>query len=253
VGFAATQVIARASEDLDVIMACRSLDKAKSAMSEIKSAGIKGRLSTVQLDVTDENSIENVAAFVQEKFGRLDVLVNNAAIGSTDPDPRTRIRLCMDTNVLGPILVSAAFRPLLLKSQRPYSIYVSSGVGSLTLAAESTKKIYEPPNAEAYRASKAVLNMVMVLDWKDNKPTALKVFGMCPGFVVSNIRGPSEEARTRQGQAGDPRVSGETLLSIIQSSALLGLDWIGSMGRIQSNAGKFTGAPGAPKQSSYLK
>jgi NAD(P)-dependent dehydrogenase (short-subunit alcohol dehydrogenase family) len=49
-------------------------------MSEIEAAGSKGLLSTVQLDVTDEKSIEQAAALVHQKFGRLDVLVNNAAI-----------------------------------------------------------------------------------------------------------------------------------------------------------------------------
>ena len=215
VGYAATQVIARASADFEVIMAGRSLDKAQSAKSEIEAAGIKGRLSAVQLDVTDEASIDKAAAHVRETFGRLDVLVNNAGAGNVDPDPRTRFRGCMDTNVLGPFLVSAAFRPLLLAAPNPYSVYVSSGAGSLTLAA-SLEDFYESPNAGAYKASKAALNMVMIADWKNSKSTALKVFGMCPGFVVSNLRGPGDEARSGGGKAGDPEVSGQTLLSIIQ-------------------------------------
>jgi hypothetical protein len=44
----------------------------------------------------------------------------------------------------------------------------------------------------------------------------LKVFAMCPGFVVSNLRGTSDEARSGWGGAGDPQVSGKTVLSIIQ-------------------------------------
>ena len=215
VGYAATQVIARASPDFEVIMAGRSLSKIHSAQSEIEAAGVKGRLSPVQLDVTDEASVDAAAAAVRARHGRLDVLINNAAVGNTDPDPRTRFRASMDTNVLGPYLVAAAFNPLLLKSENPYSIYVSSGAGSLERTAQPSS-VYEPPNAEGYRASKAALNMVMVMDWKRHQATPLKVFGMCPGFVVSNLRGTSEEERTGRGQASDPQVSGQTLLSIIE-------------------------------------
>lgn len=100
-------------------------------MSEIEAAGPKGALSFMRLDVTDELSIEDAAAHVGEKFGRLDVLVNNAGVGSMDDNVKTRFQLCLETNVMGPAMVAAAFRPLLLKSQNPYSIYVSSGTGTL--------------------------------------------------------------------------------------------------------------------------
>lgn len=217
VGFATAKVIACASEDFHVIMASRSLEKAKSAMSEIEAAGTKGLLSTVQLDVTDERSIEQAVALVKQKFGRLDVLVNNAAIGSRDPDIKTRLQLCMDTNVIGPAVVSAAFRPLLLKSQKPYSIYVSSGVGSMARSSDPTSMTYRSlSNGEAYRASKAALNMIALQESIEFSSTALKVFALCPGFVRSNLRGQSEEARSGWGKAGDPQISGEIILSVIQ-------------------------------------
>jgi NAD(P)-dependent dehydrogenase (short-subunit alcohol dehydrogenase family) len=198
-------------------MASRSLEKAKSAMSEIEAAGIKGQLSTVQLDVTDKKSIEQAVAIVQQEFGRLDVLVNNAAVGSRDPDVKTRFQLCMDTNVIGPAVVSAAFRPLLLKSSKPYSIYVSSGVGSLARASDPRSATYRSlSNGEAYRASKAALNMLALQESIEFSSTALKVFAFCPGFVRSNLRGESEDARSGWGAAGDPKLSGEGILSIMQ-------------------------------------
>ena len=209
-------MIASASEDFHVIMAGRSLEKVKSAMSEIEAAGVKGSLSAVQLDVTDGKSIEQATKLVHEEHGRLDVLVNNAAIGSTDPDIKTRLQLSMDTNVIGPAVVAASFRPLLLKAPKPYSIYVGSGAGSLTMAAEVTANYHHIPNREAYRASKTALNMIAIMEWMEFGPQGLKVFVMCPGFVVSNLRGTSEEARSGWGQASDPQVSGRTALSIVQ-------------------------------------
>ncbi|MCJ1280475.1 hypothetical protein MMC21_008303 [Puttea exsequens] len=217
VGFATAKLLASASADYHVIIASRSLQKAEAAVSEIKEAGTKGGLSTIQLDVTDEDSIKKAAADVDQNFGRLDVLVNNAGIGSRDPDLKTRLRLCLDTNTIGPALVSEAFRPLLLKSQKPYSIYVSSGVGSLARASDPTSPTYRSlSNGEAYRASKAALNMLAIQESIEFDSTNLKIFTMCPGFVRSNLRGTSEEARGGWGGAGDPIDSANIVLDIMK-------------------------------------
>lgn len=119
--------------------------------------------------------------------------------------------------MLGPALVSAAFRPLLLKSSNPTSIYVSSGAGSLSRAADGTNaKLPAPGNPDAYSASKAALNMIALHERADFHDKGLKVFIMSPGFVRSNLRGTSPELVSGWGQAKDPRIAGETLLSIIQ-------------------------------------
>ncbi len=174
-------------------------------------------MSTAQLDVTDSKSIELAAKYVQETHGYLDVLVNNAGIGNMDPDIKTRLQLCLDTNVIGPALVEEAFRPLLLKAQKPYSVFVSSGAGSIARAGmPSVWTAPNFPNEEAYRASKAALNMVAVVEARDFGPKGLMVFAMCPGFVESNLRGSSQEARTGGGGAGDPLDSGKLVLSIIK-------------------------------------
>ncbi|KAK5098940.1 hypothetical protein LTR70_000941 [Exophiala xenobiotica] len=196
-------------------MAGRSQDKLNSAMREVQSAGIKGSLSIVQLDVTDEQSIKEAARRVHEEHGRLDVLVNNAAAGNIDPDAKTRFTISLTTNVIGPAMLAEAFRPLLLGGDNPYSVYVSSGTGSLSMAADPAGVTYFP-NEDAYRASKAALNMVAIKEWKDFGSKGLKVFAFCPGFVISNIRGTSEDARTGGGKAGDPMVSGQSLLDIIE-------------------------------------
>jgi NAD(P)-dependent dehydrogenase (short-subunit alcohol dehydrogenase family) len=225
VGLATTKVITSASEDFHVIIASRSLEKAKNAKSEIEAAGTKGSLSTVQLDVTDEHSIQQALALVQQEFGRLDVLVNNAGIYISDPNVRNRFQLTMEANVVGPAATSAAFRPLLLKSPKPYSIYVSSNLGSMSEASNPNSRTRNV-SADAYRASKAAVNMIALQESIEFSSSALKVYAVCPGYVRSNLRGTSEEARSGGGLAGDPSDSGEMILGIIQ-------------GKRDADAGKF--------------
>ena len=218
IGYALTKVIASAPDNFHVIMAGRSLDKVNSALSEIETAaGLagKGKLSVVQLDVINEKSIEAAAAVVKQRFGHLDALINNAGVTSAVPDIRTRFQTCMETNVLGPTLVSEAFRPLLLQSKNPYSIYVSSSVGSLALAAGPQSLALRFPTGEMYRGSKAALNMVMLDEWFKFRDQGLKVFAIDPGFVVSNLRGTSEAARTAGGLAGDPDEPAKRVLEIL--------------------------------------
>ncbi|KAF2493744.1 putative short chain dehydrogenase/reductase [Lophium mytilinum] len=216
VGYATAKVLASASENFHIIMACRSLENAENAKSEIEATGIKGTLSTIHLDVTDQKSIEQAAELVSDKFGTLDVLVNNAGIGNRDPDLKTRFQAVLETNVVGPAMVAEAFRPLLLKAEKPYSIYISSGLGSIAMAGGASGPDF--PGADAYCTSKAALNMVMAREWAVYKSKGLKSFAMCPGFVISNLRGKSEEARNGGafGKAEDPKVSGELVLSIIE-------------------------------------
>ena len=185
-------------------------------MSELEATSPKGDLSTVQLDVTDDKSIEAAVAHVQQSFGRLDVLVNNAGVGSMSDDIKTRMKLCLETNVMGPAMVAAAFRSLLLKSQNPYSIYVSSGASTLVRNAfERPVKHEGVKNSEAYQVSKAALNMLAVVEAGNWGQEGLKVFVLSPGFVRSNLRGPSEEARSGWGKAGDPEDSGQLVLDIV--------------------------------------
>ncbi|KAL2061048.1 hypothetical protein VTL71DRAFT_9100 [Oculimacula yallundae] len=219
IGYATAKVIVSASNDFHVIMAGRTLEKVNTAKSEIEATGISGRLSTIQLDVTDQASIDKAIVFVGDKYGRLDILISNAAIsGIAHPNLRERLQAVMDTNVVGTAVVAAAFRPLLLKSPTPYSIYVSSGLGSMTLATNEEFAWYKGvPNGEAYRASKAALDMIALQEHYDfSETTALKTFAFCPGLVRSNLRGTNEAAITAGGAAGDPEVSGKAILAIIR-------------------------------------
>ena len=145
------------------------------------------------------------------------MLINNAGISGIHIDNiKTRFNSVLETNVTGPAMVAAAFRPLLMKSENPYSLFVSSGQGTLVrnagrnIATNSNVK-----NVSVYAVSKAALNMLVALEHAKYGPTGLKIFAVSPGFVKSNLRGMSEEEISGWGGAMDADVAGELILSIV--------------------------------------
>jgi NAD(P)-dependent dehydrogenase (short-subunit alcohol dehydrogenase family) len=216
VGYATAKVLADASQDFHVVMTGRSIEKVKAAKAEIEATGIKGTVATLQLDINSDESVENAVRVVEQNHGRLDALINNAGVVSYESNIRTRLRETFETNVIGCAAVAEAFRPLLLRSSNPYSVFVSSGMGSLTLSADP--KTFALPYDEAYRASKAALNIFTVMEKRNHSDKGVKAIGMCPGFVVSNLRGTSEEARNPGGAAGDPAESGKLVLDILSGA-----------------------------------
>lgn len=188
-----------ASHAFHVTIGSRSLEKAKAAQAKIGTLSPKGSLSDVLLDVTSKTSIEEAARHIRQHHDQLDVLVENAGVGGIGiEDVYSQFRYVLDTNVIGPAVVAAAFRPLLLASTNPYSIYVSSGARTLV-----RNLIQKPPHGKAfgdggnaYQVSKVALNMLAVLQARDYGDQGLKVFALSPRFVKSNLRGTSEEQKS---------------------------------------------------------
>jgi NAD(P)-dependent dehydrogenase (short-subunit alcohol dehydrogenase family) len=138
----------------------------------------------VHLDVTDDAS---VAAAV-ETVGALDVLVNNAGIsgGSISPSEATAddMRTVYQTNVFGPVRVLHAFIPLLEKSAAPVVVNVSSGLGSLGLAADPDGP-WREANYPVYASSKAALNM-LTIRYAAAFPS-MRINSVDPGFTATDF------------------------------------------------------------------
>ncbi len=156
----------------------------------------------VPLDVTDRESVASAAALLQDQEGRLDVLVNNAAITGGAPqeptlvDPETVLRVA-DTNVVGVIRVTNAMLPLLRLSASPRIVNISSGVGSLTLQTAQREAV--GPISAAYSPSKTFLNAVTVQYAKELADTPILVNMGCPGYVDTDLNGHQGTRTVEQG------------------------------------------------------
>ncbi|KAL8689250.1 MAG: hypothetical protein Q9218_005033 [Villophora microphyllina] len=193
VGFECAKNLVLSSASYHVILGSRSLPNGEAAVSEIRTlANLKGTVSTIQLDVCSEPSVAAAVTHITSAHGRLDILVNNAGVGEKkrDDPPHVRLRDCLETNSIGPVLVTEFFLPFLRRSQRPRLVFVSSSVGSLSQAADPKSPYYASKTGmrfSNYRASKAALNMLIIEYHKLLEDESFIVHGADPGLVVTNF------------------------------------------------------------------
>ncbi|GAA1477522.1 SDR family oxidoreductase [Nocardioides aestuarii] len=151
----------------------------------------------VPLDVTDDTSVAGAAALLEERFGRLDALVNNAGITGGMPQLPTEVTVeqlwsVLDVNVFGPLRTMRAMLPLLRRSPHPRIVTMSSGVGSLTRQSATTDPLSTGPVSGAYSPSKTYLNAVtvqLVKELAERGEERILVNLACPGFVATDLNG----------------------------------------------------------------
>jgi NAD(P)-dependent dehydrogenase (short-subunit alcohol dehydrogenase family) len=195
-------------------MACRSPEKADQALSEIQAISPNGSLSTIQLDVTDHASIYQAAKMVDEEFGRLDTLINNAgALPKSKGGLAEQMREAFEINTIGQVIMTETFRPLLAKSKDARLIFLSSRLSSISIRLQPDHQSYNAPFAP-YRISKAALNMWAACAAKEGKEQGIRVWTVDPGLVATNLGG-NKDALEQMG-AGSSEVSAQTILSIIE-------------------------------------
>lgn len=216
VGYATAKVLTAASADYHVIIGARNTAKGAEALKSLQSnPNTKGSLSTVHIDMTDKSSISAAAKQVEQEFGRVDALINNAGIYVASGDVDYELESQFKTNVVGAALTTRAFLPLLLKSTGAYLVYITSSLGSVT-EASTPGSPFAAFKGIGYRVSKQAMNMVMVEEHKEFAPQGIKVFSVCPGLVESNLRGTAPEAVNAGGRARPAEDSGKMLLSVLE-------------------------------------
>lgn len=151
------------------------------------------------LDVACPESVAVAAKQVGEEFGRLDVLVNNAAILLDEGRLATELadgslQASLDTNLLGVVRVTRAMLPWLRKSRSGRIVNISSSGGSLSQMAAGGAAF-----APAYQISKAALNAYTLLLAAELKPIGIQVNAVCPGWVRTDMGGPSALLTSAEG------------------------------------------------------
>jgi NAD(P)-dependent dehydrogenase (short-subunit alcohol dehydrogenase family) len=166
------------------------------------AAGLPGDVTVLPIDVTSEESVAAAAKEVEERHGRLDVLVNNAGIvGNRVPALDTGaadLLLTYDTNVLGPVRVTRTFLPLLRRSPAPRIVMVSSGMGSITITGDPDR-IESTLVSLAYPSSKTALNMI-TSQYARALPE-FRVNAADPGYTATDLNGHTGYQTVEEGSA----------------------------------------------------
>ena len=150
------------------------------------------------LDMADARSIDAIARFIDSEFGRLDVLVNNAAVlleesSSIEEVAASAVEESFRVNALGPLLLTQKLAPLLRKSGHGRVVNVSSGAGQL-----SSMSDYAP----AYSISKTALNAITIFFANALKGDRVLVNSVCPGWVRTDMGGANAPRSVEEGADG---------------------------------------------------
>jgi NAD(P)-dependent dehydrogenase (short-subunit alcohol dehydrogenase family) len=179
-----------------VLLGSRDLSNGQTAAEEIGEGAV-----AIQLDVTDVLSIASAAERVTAEFGRLDLLVNNAAIvqsgryesgqdviaaSAASVAPLDEVRTVFETNVFGVLAVTQAMLPLIRSSSAGRIVNVSSGVGSLTLNSDPDFP-FRPYYGVTYSASKTALNAMTLALAIELEGTGIKVRAAGPSYTATAI------------------------------------------------------------------
>jgi NAD(P)-dependent dehydrogenase (short-subunit alcohol dehydrogenase family) len=188
---------ALAAHDYTVLVGSRNPENGEKA-----AAGIGPNAHSIQIDVTDQTSITAAAERIKNEYGRLDLLVNNAAISHAGRPGRTlaemmetsrasvasldEVRAVYETNVFGVIAVTQAMIPLLKEATAARIVNVGSGVGSLTLNSDPNFP-YRSAFGIIYGASKTALNAVTLAFAIELESSNIKVNVVSPGFTATAL------------------------------------------------------------------
>ncbi|KAI4210943.1 MAG: hypothetical protein LQ351_006262 [Letrouitia transgressa] len=174
-----------------ILMGTRDLGKGQSALS---SLGSPPNVTPIQLDITQDSSIEAAFDTVMSKYGKLDILINNAATAGkdigvrvdtgtlpADKSLREVYEHVYNVNVISTAVLTDKMIPLLDKSDLPKIIFVSSSLGSIGLLRDGAKLVPLP----WYSGTKAAIDHLSVYysrkypDWKINV--------CCPGLNATGL------------------------------------------------------------------
>lgn len=176
-----------------IVLGARDPIKGKNAESMLQKEGLS--VIFYPLDVTEPENIRRAALFVENEFGRLDILINNAGILIDRTKNGTNVsadllRKTLETNVYGPLLLCQAFVPLLKKSREGKIINLSSAQGSFSQMGSG-----QP----AYRISKAGIDALTCILADELQESGIRVNAATPGWTRTDMAGSQASLSVEEG------------------------------------------------------
>ncbi len=167
-----------ATMDATVVLCGRSQAPLQATAKAISATG--GRTEVIACDVTNDHSVEALARQVEQKFGRTDIVVNNAGVGSFSKPlhelPPDAWETVLNTNLRGVYFMIRSFAPLLIRQKGGHIINISSLAGKNAL-----------PNGAAYAASKWGLDGLSYSVAEELRGYNIRVSVVCPGSVNTDL------------------------------------------------------------------
>lgn len=182
-----------AERGVHVLLSGRDGAAVAGAAAELRAAGLD--VEPLVLDITRADGIAAAAARIEAEHGRLDILVNNAAIRIEEygrqpsQQPMGQWRETFDTNLFGVVETTVALLPLLRRSPAGRIVNVSSLLASLTTHSDPESYAYSPmfKSLPAYSASKSALNSWTVHLAYELRATPIKVNAVHPGYTKTDM------------------------------------------------------------------
>ncbi len=200
IGFELTRQLLK--DDSRIFATCRAPERADALNSLAREH--PDRVAVLQMDVNDQSSIDGAVKAVAAKTDVLDLLINNAGIGGDDHGrilgqlTASEVSHVIRTNAVAPLIITQAFRALLMQGDNPRVVMISSGLGSLQRKGGTSY---------AYRMSKAAMNMAARVLAFDSAMSGITSVTMNPGWVQTDMGGPNAALK--------PQESGTALRALI--------------------------------------
>ncbi|MGE5238311.1 MAG: SDR family oxidoreductase [Chloroflexota bacterium] len=192
-------------QGITVLMGAREGTRGKAASRMLADEGLT--VEFVQLDITDTGQIRQAREYIEQKYGRLDVLVNNAGMyhpeepllgNNSDTVSSRALRAVFDVNFFGLVELTQALLPLIKKSGAGRIVNISSILGSLTVHSDEESG-FSTIKPFAYNASKTAVNAFTVHLAAALKGTQVKVNSAHPGWVRTDMGGKDAPMSVEEG------------------------------------------------------
>jgi NAD(P)-dependent dehydrogenase (short-subunit alcohol dehydrogenase family) len=190
-----------------VVIGSRDLIQGEAAVEKLRDAGAEAEV--LEFDITNPAHHRAAYDLFAAKYGRLDILINNAGVAAggfppTGPEhsaadvPMETLRRVFETNFFSTVALTETLLPLIRKSAAGRIVNLSSILGSLGLHADPKSPIYSAKSF-AYDASKTALNAFTVHLAYDLRDTSIKVNSAHPGWVKTDMGGPEAPMELADG------------------------------------------------------